>query len=193
MRARRSLSLTFRQSCRRVGAVALHWLLIVWFALSSMGFPLSGLSSTTQPETQACAVNPGSQCRCSLKKKLAGSCCCKQQPMAKQTARESAVARPASCCAKPSPAKSACCAKSKVTPAKESSRPAASRILAIESCDCGPEADHDRMNHPLPRLLVTKVIVSIAWPTSLWIAPLSERGQGDRIEPPTPPPRPAVA
>lgn len=182
MRPRRFSAQVSRRSGRCVGAIAMHGLWALWFTLSSMGFPGGALNSTTQAGTFTNAASPGSQCGCSLQKRLAGNCCCKQSAVNPAT-------RLASCCAKPSPAKSACCIKSKPTPAEVSYRSPVSRILAIESCDCGSAADHDRVNHPQPRLPAVSVVVSIKVSATQWIAPLSERGQGERNEPPTPPPR----
>ena len=60
---------------RCAGAIAMHGLWALWFTLSSMGFPGGALNSTTQAGTSTNAASPGSQCGCSLQKRLAGNCC----------------------------------------------------------------------------------------------------------------------
>ncbi len=144
----------------------------VWFTLTSVGLPM-GLSSLGNT---SCARSPGSQCRCSLSKRLSGTCCC---------SRDAQPQLVKSCCSdKKSAAKlsepiaSACC--SSKAPAQE---------LSIARCDCGSDSPESvSLNHE-PRLPATSSVISVPETNVAFAVLPADRVESALLLPPVPPPK----
>lgn len=166
----------FKRATRFI-AHLLRWrtarlLCAVWFTLTSIGLP----GSFSQMGGVSCARNPGSQCRCSLTKRMSGSCCCSreaQQPLAK------------SCCSVkkvepklPQPAASACCW---------------SRTLKVElsvtRCDCPSDAPESVSLIQEPRLPAAASVVFQPKMIAALVALPAERVESALLLPPVPPPK----
>lgn len=171
-----------RQFCRQ----ALNWrtarvFCAVWFTLTSIGFPgsLSLLSGKN------CARNPGSQCRCSLAKRMSGTCCCGRES-------QSQVAQ--SCCsAKKSnpkvtePTAAGCCPS-----ASKAQRVAAAPTkaeLSISRCDCGSEPPESVSLAQEPRLAVAVAPISFPEMNVAFVASPTDRVENALLLPPVPPPK----
>lgn len=191
MRILTSSTTSLRLMSRRGSHTALRWCLLLWFVVSSVGLPLGFISGSVRSGQGACAANPGSECRCSPIKKLSGSCCCNKVNVQKLvTSSDSKL----SSCHQPAAAPKSCCSSRSLTQAGKSAvakqeRSDEPRILAIESCPCRPDSNADQLVNHEPRLPVATMTVPFSIEMSSWLAPLSERDQGERFAPPTPPPK----
>lgn len=171
--------LRFTHSIRQICRYALSWrtarvFCAVWFTLTSIGLP----GSLSLFGRSSCAINPGAQCRCSLSKRMSGTCCCSRD-------------------AQPQPAKSCCSVKRS---APKWSEPTASACcsskspkieLSIARCDCGSDSDSPNEVSLIqePRLPATLSEISLP-ETNVAFAAFPE----DRVEsvlrlPPVPPPK----
>ncbi len=63
------------KSMIRLGLTVLRLGLVFWFAVSSMGFPSAMLALRNHSQNVS-AIDFNDGCRCSIKKKLSGTCCC---------------------------------------------------------------------------------------------------------------------
>lgn len=191
MRVLTSSTTSLRLMSRRGSQLALRWFLLLWFVVSSVGLPLGFMSNNVGSGQGACAANPGSECRCSPLKKLSGACCCSKANTLKLVT--SSDSRRNSC-HQPSAAPKSCCSNRSLTQSGKSAaakqeRSDEPRIVAIESCPCGPDSNANQLVNHEPRLPVATTTVPFSIEASSWLAPLSERDQGERFAPPTPPPK----
>lgn len=153
----------------------------IWFTLTSIGFPLS-LPSIGKSN---CAVNPGQQCRCSLAKRMSGTCCC---------GRESKPQPVKSCCSavwsapKSSPPSAAACCSKKLT-AQSVSAKTTQVQLSISPCDCGSESPTSISLNQEPRLLATATVTPSPEVAVASVAILVERVESALLQPPVPPPK----
>ena len=143
-----------------------------WFALTSIGLPVN-LSPMSE---KSCARMPGSQCRCSLTKRLSGTCCCRHE-------------------AQPQLAKSCCSVKKSVS---KSSEPAASAgcsqatpkvELSISHCDCGADSPAGLSLVQEPRLPATVSAMSLPETTVAFVTLPAEWVESVLLPPPVPPPK----
>lgn len=177
-----------RQTCRR----ALTWragrlCCAVWFALVSMGLPgsLSLLSG------QSCARSPGAQCRCSLAKRMSGTCCCGRHERQPQVAR--------ACCAATTadpqsaqPRAAGCC--SSTSKAQQVMVKSPSKVeLSIGRCDCGSESPERVSLVQEPRLPVVIADVLLPESNSGFVALPVRRVESACLLPPVPPPKVALS
>lgn len=182
MRWCRSVTHSVRRACRQ----ALTWrtarvFCAVWFALTSIGLPgsLSLLNGKT------CARNPGSQCRCSLAKRMSGTCCC---------GREGQVQLAKSCCSTKTsnlkkteqPAVGCCSSKSK-TQQTAATSPRAE--LSISRCDCGSESPENVSLAQEPRLPVVVSAIFFTEVTAAFVTSPADRVESALLLPPVPPPK----
>lgn len=178
--------LCFTQSARRVCRQALSWRLArafcaVWFTLTSVGFP----AALQQFGGANCASNPGQNCRCSITKRMSGTCCC---------SRDSKPEATKSCCSvKPSvpkltrPAAPSCC-RSKST-AQRVAAPPAKVELSIARCDCGSESPESVSLAQEPRLSAPTAVFSLPETTVAFVALPDIRMESAWRQPPVPPPK----
>ncbi len=150
----------------------------VWFTLTSVGLPMS-LSSFSQT---ACARSPGSQCRCSLSKRLSGMCCCSREASQSQ------------------PAKS-CCSTKKTAPKSfepNASEPNASTHCAakatrvefsIARCDCAPDSPDGLSLVQEPRMPVAASAILLSATNGMFDAIPVDRVESTLLFPPVPPPK----
>lgn len=145
---------------------------VVWFLLTSIGLPFN----LPQTGEKTCARNPGAQCRCSLKKRLSGTCCC---------GRDAGPQLAKSCCSVkksqpklPEPIASACCSPKGRTHERSISR-----------CDCGSESPENISLDQEPRLPVLSS--RILWPqvTAAFVVLPADRVESAQRLPPVPPPK----
>jgi hypothetical protein len=167
----------FTDSARQLGRLFLSWrmarlLCAVWFALTSIGLP----GSLSQLGGANCARNPGSQCRCSLTKRVSGTCCCVREAQAESTK---------SCCTvkKPTPKRA-----EPVTSVCHSSK-APKAELRISSCDCPSESPEGVSLNSEPRLSATLSVVSLPETTVTFVTLPAERVESALLLPPVPPPK----
>ena len=144
----------------------------VWFALTSVGLPMS-LSSLT---SMSCAKNPESQCRCSMSKRLSGTCCCRQ-------AEPQQVAK--SCCSakKPSPK------TSEPTVSRNCSSIFSRTELSIARCDCPADSPESVSPVQEPRLPADASAMALPNTTATFAALPTERVESALLLPPVPPPK----
>ncbi len=188
----------------RLSVLALHWLLTIWFTISSVGAPLLLVHTMPSEGMSGCASSPDGQCRCSLKKRMSGTCCCSRKSQQSTDAREvtSSDSATRSCCGLKTPSEPShepsCCSKKSISSAADrSTKRAASkssdspkeRILAIESSPCGSDSHDELLVNLDPRLQLQEFLVTFDVPDDLRVAWLQARNVGERLEPPTPPPR----
>ena len=138
-----SWCLRLKSSTRQIVRRSLSWriaraICAVWFTLTSVGLPMSLLSFGNP----SCARSPGSQCLCSLSKRLSETCCCSRGASQPQLAK--------SCCSTKKgapklsgPTASTHCASK--TPRVE---------LSIARCDCAPDSPDSLSLVQEPRLPV---------------------------------------
>ncbi len=154
---------------------------MVWFALASMGFPLS-LSSSGKSN---CAVNPGQQCHCSLAKRMSGTCCCGSET--KRQVTKSCCSVKQSVPKLSEPATPSCCSsKSTGLRLAMSSQKVE---LSISRCDCGSGSPDGVSLAQEPRLPVTASVLSLPDTTVAFIAIPIEWVESAPLQPPVPPPK----
>lgn len=153
----------------------------VWFALTSIGLP-SNLMSLGGP---SCARNPGQNCRCSITKRMSGTCCC---------ARDSKPQATKSCCSTKhtGPKLSASVAPS-YCPSKSSTQSVVATPpkveLSIANCDCGSDSPASVPLAQEPRLPATVAIISLPETTVAFVTLPTERVESALLLPPVPPPK----
>jgi hypothetical protein len=179
-------SLHFTPSARRVCRQALSWRLVrafcaVWFTLTSVGFP----AALQQFGGSNCASNPGQNCRCSITKRMSGTCCC---------SRDSKPQATKSCCSvKPSvpkltrPVAPSCC------PSKSTAQCVAATPqkveLSISRCDCGSEFPDSVSLAQEPRLSAPAAVISLPETMVAFVALPDDRMESALRQPPEPPPK----
>lgn len=170
-------SLRLNRFARRVCRPCLSWrtarlFCAIWFLLMSVGLPFN------LPEAggQSCARNPGAQCRCSLKKRLSGTCCCKRESV-------------------PQVAKS-CCSVKKSSPRTEGSTASAccsskgpKHELSLSRCDCGSDSPESVSLAQEPRLPAAAAVISAPPATFAFLTLSVDRGESALLQPPAPPPK----
>ena len=172
-----SWPIRFLQSARQffrvsVGLRAARLCCAVWFALTSIGIP----SFFVQPDDFESASVSASQCRCSLAKRLSGTCCCGRDAQAKQAKSCCATKKPASRLSKPL-ASAGCSSK------------AAKTELSVSRCDCvwgSPERASQIQDFRLPA-----TVTEISPPEiTVELAALPVKGfESVLLLPPVPPPK----
>ena len=179
-------SLRFTQSARRVCRQALNWRIArafcaVWFTLTSIGFP----STLPQLAGSSCATNSGQNCRCSIAKRMSGTCCC---------AGDSKPQAPKSCCsAKPSvpkltgPVVPSCC-PSKATAQGVATTPQKVE-LNIARCGCDTDSPENVSLAQEPRLSAPAAVISLLETTVAFVALPDDRVESALRQPPVPPPK----
>lgn len=170
-------SLKFNDSARQLVRQFLCWrtaklLCALWFALTSIGLP----GSLLQLGGANCARSPGSQCRCSLTKRVSGTCCCVREAQAESMKSCCAVKKPTS---KPTEPVTSVCHPSK-TPKAE---------LGISSCDCPSEFPEGVSLNSEPRLPASVSVVSLPETTVAFVALPAERVESALLLPSVPPPK----
>lgn len=182
MRWCRSVTHSARRTCHQ----ALTWrtarmFCAVWFTLASIGLP----GSLSLMSGKSCAQNPGSQCRCSLAKRMSGTCCC---------GREGQVQLAKSCCsAKTSHSKvneqiaAGCCPSKSKTQRTAATLPRAE--LSISRCDCGSESPENVSLAQEPRLPVPVAAISLPEMNVAFVASPANRVESALLLPPVPPPK----
>ncbi len=154
----------FTHTAEHLGRQALSWrtarlLCAVWFAMSSIGLP----SSFSQLSDASCARDPGSLCRCSLTKRMSGTCCCKRKE-------------------KPKLATSCCSSKKPV------SKPLKFE-LSVSRCDCPSESPEGVSLNQEPRLPAIVSVVACPDTVVAYIEATAERVENPLRSPPVPPPK----
>lgn len=174
------------RSVRRFSRQALTWraaraVCALWFLLSSTGLS-GGLSLLSG---QSCARNPGSQCHCSLAKRMSGTCCCgrESQPPAaksccsvKQTAPKATEQAERSCCS------------TKSKPQRVAAPPQKAE-LSIARCDCGADSPESVSLTQEPRLLVAVAAISFVETTATFVPSPADQAESALLLPPVPPPK----
>lgn len=135
----------------------IRWFFVGWFLISSLGIPVS----IAPAAARGGGPGPGQACRCSLTKRMSGTCCC--APGAAKPTRPS-------CCstkldrAKPvSPKSSTCCTtgtpatRAIATAAKQ--RPSSPQSPCMQACPCGVDPGIYVGNSP-PRLVATMFVIA---------------------------------
>ncbi len=169
--------LRFTHSAWQLGRHSLSWrtarlFCAVWFTLTSIGLPVS----LSQMSENSCTRNPGSQCRCSLTKRMSGTCCC---------ARESQPKSAKSCC---SVKKSASRLSEPISLACCSSK--APRVeLSISRCECSSDSPEGASLIQEPRLPVTLSAISLPETNVAFCARPAERVESALLLPLVPPPK----
>lgn len=153
----------------------------VWFTLTSIGFPIS----PTRATGTRCAVNPGQQCRCSMAKRMSGTCCC---------GRDAATQSEQACCvvtqstpkiSAPTPA--ACCQKKATT---QSLMTTSHRVeLSVGPCDCGSDSPAGVSLVQEPRLPATSAVSPLPESDVAFVSLPVERVESALLLPPVPPPK----
>ncbi|MFM9966596.1 MAG: hypothetical protein ACKV2Q_35915 [Planctomycetaceae bacterium] len=144
----------------------------VWFALTSVGLP----GSLSQLGGASCARKPGSQCACSLTKRMSGTCCCRRE-------------------AQPQVAKSCCSVKKSESKLAEPVAMACHSAktpnveLGISRCDCGSESPEGHSLIQEPRLPASVSVISSPEATVALIALPADRVESALLLPPVPPPK----
>lgn len=179
--------LRFTHSAQQLCRHSLSWrtaraFCAVWFTLTSIGLPgtLSLMSG------KSCARNPGSQCRCSLVKRMSGTCCC---------GRESQPQLAKSCCSVQKsnpevtePTVAGCClSPSKAQRVSATTSPKAE--LSISRCDCGSESPESVSLAQEPRLPVAVALISLPQMDVALVALPAGRVESALLLPPVPPPK----
>lgn len=152
----------------------------VWFTLTSLGFPLDLFNV----RSTSCAVNPGQGCRCSMAKRMSGTCCCRNEavPVAEQ-----------SCCSikKSSssvPQAQAECCGSKKNPSVVSTK--SSEVeLAVAACDCSSDVPGGSSLEQQPRLLAAPVVLSELVVAVVVCKSGDKQAESASLAPPIPPPK----
>ncbi len=176
--------LRFTHSARQLCRHSMSWrtarlFCAAWFTLTSIGLPVS----LSQMSEKSCARKAGSQCRCSLTKRMAGTCCCSReaQPQLAKT-----------CCSvkKPVPrlsgsAPSAGCSQATV----KVSQATVKVELSISRCDCGADSPAGLSLIPEPRLPATVSAVSVPETTVAFVTLPAEWVESALLPPPVPPPK----
>ena len=177
--------LRIAHSTRQLGRHSLSWrtarlFCAVWFTLTSIGLPGS-LSLMTG---SSCARQPGSQCHCSLAKRMSGTCCC---------GRESQQQLVKTCCSAKKSAQKVTgsteigCCSSKSKPPRIAVMPPKAE-LSIARCDCNSESPENVSLAQEPRLPATVSVISLPETTVAFVALPSERVESALLLPPVPPP-----
>lgn len=169
--------LRFAHSARQLGRQTWCWraarlFCAVWFALTSVGLP----GSLAQFGEARCARNPGSQCGCSLTKRMSGTCCCRREAQPQVAKSCCSVKKSAPKLAEPA---AMACGSSK-TPKGE---------LRISRCDCGSESPEGKSLIQESRLPAAVSVIS--WPetTVALVTIPAERVESALLLPPVPPPK----
>lgn len=144
----------------------------VWFTLSSVSFP----DCLALIVDASCARNPGSQCRCSMTKRLSGNCCCRSETKFQVTK---------SCCSNKKSAHN-----SKELAAFNHCSLKTSKVeLGIARCDCPSDSPEGISLTQDPRLPASVSVFT--WPeqsVSLIFFPVDRVVSALRL-PPVPPPK----
>ncbi len=169
--------LRFTHSARQLCRHSLSWrtarlFYAVWFALTSIGLP----GSVSQIDAASCARSPGSQCRCSLTKRMSGTCCCNREAQAKLTKSCCSVKKSAPKLTEP--IVSACCS-SKVPKVE----------LSISRCDCDSDSPASESLIQEPRLPAVVSVISSPEIAAAFVALPAERVESVLLLPPVPPPK----
>lgn len=178
-------SVCFKQSSGRIYRQASRWrtaraFCAVWFALSSVGFPLS----LSRLGGASCATNPSQQCRCSLTKRMSGKCCC---------SRDSKPQATKSCCSakqsvpKVSQAEAICCASKPSVPTVAATPQKVE--LSIARCDCGSDSPEGVSLSQEPRLPAITAVISLPETNVAFVALRADRVESALLLPPVPPPK----
>lgn len=167
----------WNHSVRHLCRQALSWrtarlFCAAWFMLTSVGLPM-GLSQFGE---SSCAQNPGTQCRCSLTKRLSGTCCCRSE-------------------ASQQLAKSCCSVKKSAPKVTEQSGPkccsskAAKHELSIARCDCPSDSSEGVSLTQEPRSLASVSVLSLLETQVALVALPVERVESALLLPPVLPPK----
>lgn len=143
----------------------------VWFTLTSIGLPL-GLSQFGQ---SSCARTPGAECRCSLTKRMSGTCCCSRDAQQQPAKSCCSVKKSAPKWTGPS---SACC-----------SSKASKNELSMARCDCGPGSPEGVSLIQEPRLPATGSAISLPKTNVAFAVLPADRVVSALLMPPVPPPK----
>lgn len=174
------------RSVRRFSCQAFTWraaraVCALWFLVSSTGFS-GGLSLLSG---QSCARNPGTQCHCSLAKRMSGTCCC---------GREAQTPAAKSCCSIKQPAPKSTeptergCCSTKSKPPRVAASPEKVE-LSIARCDCGPDSPESVSLTQEPRLLVAVAAISFSEMTASFVPSPADQAESALLLPPVPPPK----
>lgn len=154
----------------------------VWFTLISVGFP----NTLAQLVSNARTTSVSRDCRCSLTKRLSGSCCC---------VRTGNVLAKKSCCS----AGSAIPVRHKSTESRSCCAPATIREdvssnsqeteFAVSRCGCDPDSSDKSTLTLEPRILVTASAIVIPVTVSIYDAFPTVRVESAMCQPPVPPPK----
>ena len=153
----------------------------MWFTLTSIGLPGS-LSLMTG---KSCARQPGSQCHCSLAKRMSGTCCC---------GRESQQQLVKTCCSAKTSAQKVTdstemgCCSSKSKPPRIAATPPKAE-LSIARCDCNSESPENVSLAQEPRLPATATMIARSETTVRFFALPVDRVESAPLLPPVPPPK----
>ena len=173
------------QSARQLCRLAFSWrsarvFCAVWFALTSVGFPLS----LSQLGRASCATNPGQQCRCSLTKRMSGTCCCSRGSKPQATKSCCAAKQTAS---RVAPPEAACCSSKSTGPTVAATPQKVE--LSIARCDCGSDSPQGVSQSQEPRLPVMATVISVPEPNIAFVAFPDDRVESALLLPPVPPPK----
>lgn len=179
-------SLRFTKMARRACRQTLSWWTVrafcaVWFTLTSVGFP----AALQQFGGSNCASNPGQNCRCSITKRMSGTCCCSRD-------------------SKPQTAKSCCSVKRSVPKLTETAAPSCCSLkskglrvsatpqkseLSVSRCDCSSDFPESVSLVQEPRLPATVSVISLPKATVAFDALPVEWVESALLQPPVPPPK----
>ncbi len=193
---------------RRLGSFMFRVALLVWYAASSIGLP-AALHALRDDSSGSVEIARNDGCRCSIKKKLSGTCCCSLRKEAARTPIETpeAVAadhvQPKSCCAKPNAAKThakvskSCCSNKALAKTdaagslsgQQTPRDGAEVARSISRCGCSSTGDLELNSLSMLALPVGDSEPVICATVVEPIVPQSESWPSLRHEPPEPPPR----
>lgn len=178
--------LRITHSTRQLGRHSLNWrtarlFCAVWFTLTSIGLPGS-LSLMTE---NSCARKPGSQCHCSLAKRMSGTCCCGRESQ-QQLVKTCCSAKKSALKVTESTGTGCCSSKSKPQRAAATSPRAE---LSISRCDCGSESPENVSLAQEPRLPVTVAAISFPEMNVAFVASPADRVESALLLPPVPPPK----
>ncbi len=156
-------SFQLKLQTRRLGVLLLRVGLLAWFAIVSLGLPLLLSSGSTSSSSGGCALRPGQDCQCSVKKKLSGTCCCSRpspETVSKTSIESSntevSESQASSSNEQPKPESKSCCSKKRsprVVASFQSEQLAtakcdqqvadSSQMVATDHCSCSGESDFD--------------------------------------------------
>ncbi len=156
------------------------WLMITLYVLNSIVFPLGPLSTNNTSG----AIIPGQQCRCSMAKRVSGSCCCRRESQPQPSKSCCPVVRSAPKHSQPA---SACCSKKSATQSPTTTPRFVK--LSIAPCDCGSESPVGVSLGQEPRLPAAPVATGLSNLAVVFIALPVDRVESALLQPPVPPPK----